>query len=124
NVGSGLRRLICASCTHPVRAPTEWPVTTMKAMKPHMPQEEKTLEAAPRTEPSHRRASHHHRQFEVMGAHPTERGTWFTVWAPNARAVGVIGSFNHWHCEPLFRLEDGSGRWSAFVEGAHAGQCY
>lgn len=80
--------------------------------------------AAPTPAPSDRRASHHHRQFEVMGAHPTEQGTWFTVWAPNARAVGVIGSFNNWHAEPLYPLQDGSGRWAGFVEGAHAGQCY
>ena len=53
-----------------------------------------------------------------MGAHPSERGTWFTVWAPNARAVGVIGSFNNWHGEPLHRLDDGSGRWSGHVDGA------
>jgi 1,4-alpha-glucan branching enzyme len=80
--------------------------------------------AEPQAQERARYASHHHRQFEVMGAHPTERGTWFTVWAPNARAVGVIGAFNNWHCEPLFRLEDGSGRWSAFIEGARHGQCY
>ncbi|MDB5858936.1 MAG: 1,4-alpha-glucan branching enzyme [Ramlibacter sp.] len=69
-------------------------------------------------------ASHHHRQFEVMGAHPTERGTTFTVWAPNARAVGVIGAFNGWHCELLQRMDDGSGRWSGFIEGARPGQHY
>ena len=60
--------------------------------------------------------THHHRQFEVMGAQPTARGTWFTVWAPNARSVGVIGAFNGWHCEPLNRLGDGSGRWSRFID--------
>ena len=74
--------------------------------------------------PGARAASHHHRQFEVMGAHPTESGTWFTVWAPNARNVGVIGSFNGWHCENLNRLDDGSGRWSAFIPQARAGDCY
>ena len=76
-------------------------------MKPQLPDEEATTERH-----RERRASHHHRQFEVMGAHPVERGTWFTVWAPNAHAVGVIGSFNNWHCEPLQRLDDGTGRWS------------
>jgi 1,4-alpha-glucan branching enzyme len=69
-------------------------------------------------------ASHHHRQFEVMGAHCNERGTTFTVWAPNARAVGVIGAFNGWHCELLQRMEDGSGRWRGFIEGARPGQHY
>ncbi len=53
-----------------------------------------------------------------MGAHPAPHGAWFTVWAPNARNVGVIGSFNNWQCQPLQRLDDGSGRWSGFVEGA------
>jgi len=90
-----------------------------------LPEEEKSSLLASRTDARpERRASHHHRQFEVMGAHSTERGTWFTVWAPNARAVGVIGTFNNWHCEPLYRLDDGSGRWAGFIEGARPGQCY
>jgi 1,4-alpha-glucan branching enzyme len=94
------------------------------AMKPPSPQEEKSP-VEPRTQPPiERRASHHHRQYEVMGAHPTESGTWFTVWAPNARAVGVIGSFNHWENRPLRRLDDGSGRWTGFIAGARPGQCY
>lgn len=71
-----------------------------------------------------RQPSHHHRQFEVMGAHATPQGTWFTVWAPNARAVGVIGAFNQWRMEALRRLDDGSGRWSGFVAGARPGHCY
>jgi 1,4-alpha-glucan branching enzyme len=94
-------------------------------MKPHLPDEEKRTPAPSRTEAPHqRRASHHHRQFEAMGAHPVEGGTWFGVWAPNARNVGVIGSFNDWHCEPLQRSDDGSGRWSGLIEGARSGQCY
>ncbi|MES2936401.1 MAG: 1,4-alpha-glucan branching protein GlgB [Pseudomonadota bacterium] len=71
-----------------------------------------------------RAASHHHRQFEVMGAHCTPGGTWFTVWAPNARSVGIIGSFNGWNCEPLERLPDGSGRFSGFVANARPGHFY
>ena len=37
------------------------------------------------------RPSHHFRQFDVMGAHVDGDGTRFTVWAPNARDVGVAG---------------------------------
>lgn len=70
------------------------------------------------------RPSHHHRQFEVMGAHPDAAGTRFTVWAPNARSVGVAGSFNGWHAEPLQKLEDGSGLWHGRIEGVRAGACY
>ena len=69
-------------------------------------------------------ASHHHRQFEVMGAHLHNGGTRFAVWAPNARTVGVVGSFNGWQCQPLQPMEDGSGRWSGFIEGARAGDYY
>jgi len=97
-------------------------------MKPRLPATDTANPA--RTQPPEnlpprgRSASHHHRQFEVMGAHPTERGTWFTVWAPNARSVGVIGSFNQWHCEALNPLDDGTGRWSGLIENARAGDCY
>jgi 1,4-alpha-glucan branching enzyme len=73
---------------------------------------------------SPRAPSHHHRQFEVMGAHFTGDGAWFTVWAPNARNVGVIGAFNGWRCELLQRLPDGSGRWSGFFPAARPGHCY
>jgi 1,4-alpha-glucan branching enzyme len=79
---------------------------------------------APYSSAVNRAATHHHRQFEVMGAHATPQGTWFTVWAPNARSVGVIGSFNGWHCEQLERLPDGSGRFAGFVSGARPGHFY
>ncbi|MGE4243751.1 1,4-alpha-glucan branching protein GlgB [Ramlibacter sp.] len=75
--------------------------------------------AAPRREPAH-----HLRPFEVLGAHCTADGTRFAVWAPNARNVGVIGAFNHWTFHPLQRTDDGSGRWSGFVEGAQPGHAY
>ena len=70
--------------------------------------------------------SHHHRQFEVMGAQPGAGAgaTTFTVWAPNARSVGVVGSFNGWQPQPLARLPDGSGRWSGSVNGTNPGDRY
>jgi 1,4-alpha-glucan branching enzyme len=69
-------------------------------------------------------ASSHHRQFEVMGAHYQPAGTTFTVWAPNARSVGVVGAFNGWESQPLRRLEDGSGRWRGVLQGPRPGDCY
>jgi 1,4-alpha-glucan branching enzyme len=69
-------------------------------------------------------ASHHHRQFEVMGAHVVPGGVHFMVWAPNARQVGVIGSFNGWQSQPLQPLGDGSGRWAGVAENARPGDCY
>ncbi|HKB53964.1 MAG TPA: 1,4-alpha-glucan branching protein GlgB [Ramlibacter sp.] len=70
------------------------------------------------------RASHHHRQFEVMGAHVVPGGVRFMVWAPNARSVGVIGTFNDWHEQRLEPLYDGSGRWAGIATEARPGDCY
>jgi 1,4-alpha-glucan branching enzyme len=38
----------------------------------------------------------HRRIHEKLGAHPRPDGTHFAVWAPNARAVSVVGDFNGW----------------------------
>lgn len=45
-------------------------------------------------------------------------GTRFTVWAPNARAVSVIGDFNGWvkGAAPL-RAVGVSGLWTGFISG-------
>jgi 1,4-alpha-glucan branching enzyme len=52
-------------------------------------------------------------------------GTHFAVWAPNARAVSVIGEWNDWkpEAQALEPLED-SGIWEGFVEGVGAGARY
>jgi 1,4-alpha-glucan branching enzyme len=60
----------------------------------------------------------------VMGAQHRPEATTFTVWAPNARSVAVVGGFNGWQPQPLQRLEDGTGRWSAIVPGPKPGDCY
>lgn len=65
----------------------------------------------------------HARLYDKLGAHIGERdgvaGVWFSVWAPNADYVSVIGSFNDWNsgAHPLAAL-GGSGVWEAFVPGA------
>jgi 1,4-alpha-glucan branching enzyme len=59
-----------------------------------------------------------------MGAIPYPGGVTFRVWAPNASAVSVYGTFDDWDAagEPL-ALEEG-GTWSADIAAARAGDEY
>ncbi|HUM93504.1 MAG TPA: 1,4-alpha-glucan branching protein GlgB [Candidatus Competibacter sp.] len=63
-----------------------------------------------------------------LGAHPRIkngiRGVNFTLWAPNASRVSVVGSFNQWdgRRHPLER--HGSGVWELFVPEVELGELY
>ncbi|HEX7459705.1 MAG TPA: hypothetical protein VF279_03680, partial [Acidimicrobiales bacterium] len=63
---------------------------------------------------------------EKLGAHRLgPAGTVFAVWAPGARAVGVIGDFNGW--DPAVNPLDpraSSGIWTGVVAGAAPGDVY
>jgi 1,4-alpha-glucan branching enzyme len=52
----------------------------------------------------------HYRLYDKMGAHLVtqkgQAGAAFSVWAPNARSVSVVGSFNSWNPKSN-RLEAG-----------------
>ncbi len=52
-------------------------------------------------------------------------GTRFAVWAPNARAVSLIGDFNAWDSRrnPM-RLRYPSGIWELFIPHVAPGACY
>ncbi len=71
----------------------------------------------------------HYKIFEKLGAHPKtykgKNGVYFAVWAPHAKAVGVVGDFNGWNPEatPMQNLED-SGIYEAFVPGLGTGSLY
>jgi 1,4-alpha-glucan branching enzyme len=71
----------------------------------------------------------HYRLYEKLGAHPMtvegSKGTYFAVWAPNARQVSVIGEFNNWNksSHPL-RPKGQSGIWEGFVPGVRKGTIY
>jgi len=63
--------------------------------------------------------------FDGLGAWPLEAaGVGFRVWAPNAEAVSVVGSFNDWNPErhPLER--DAAGTWHGTVAQAKVGDEY
>ena len=76
------------------------------------------------------RQGRHYRLYRKLGSHPIvmsgTRGTWFSVWAPNAREVTVIGDFNGWDPSRhlLHKRPDESGIWEGFIDCAHAGMRY
>lgn len=76
------------------------------------------------------KAGKHFRLHEKLGAHLAEfrgeRGTYFAVWAPNARQVSVIGNFNHWHSgqHNLNPRWDQSGIWEGFFPNIGKGEAY
>jgi 1,4-alpha-glucan branching enzyme len=70
-----------------------------------------------------------YRMHEKMGAHLVthngEAGTIFSVWAPNARSVSVVGSFNGWNPKLHYLNSRGSsGIWEGFVPGVTKGALY
>jgi len=70
-----------------------------------------------------------YRLYETVGAHVVERdgkaGVVFSVWAPNASLVSVIGSFNSWGARSnLLAPRGDSGIWEAFVPGVTKGALY
>ena len=71
------------------------------------------------------RAGRHEELWAKLGAHPTETGVRFAVWAPNARYVSVVGDFNEWSsaADPLAPVDE-TGIWAGEVEGATTGQRY
>ncbi|MCX8532267.1 1,4-alpha-glucan branching protein GlgB [Chryseobacterium luquanense] len=72
----------------------------------------------------------HYKLYEKFGAHSVEKdgvkGVYFSVWAPNAKKVSVIGNFNNWnHREHiLFPRWDQSGIWEGFIPALSWGTLY
>lgn len=71
----------------------------------------------------------HYRLYERLGAHPRVvagvPGVNFIVWAPNAKSISVVGSFNDWDGrQHAMRKHVPSGLWELFVPGAAVGDLY
>ncbi len=69
----------------------------------------------------------HARLYDKLGCHVDKNGlATFAVWAPNARAVSLIGDFNSWDPgrEPMRPRWDGSGIWETSVDGVELGAAY
>ena len=71
----------------------------------------------------------HYKIFEKLGAHQKtykgKSGMYFAVWAPHAKAVGVVGDFNGWDPDaaPMSPLAD-SGIYETFIPGVGLGELY
>src|SRR5690606_15401969 len=76
------------------------------------------------------RSGKHFKLYEKFGSHELVhnqvRGTYFSVWAPNASAVAVGGNFNGWNREShqLFPRWDASGIWEGFIPDVLNGEIY
>ncbi len=65
----------------------------------------------------------HYEIYRKLGAHIMEingeKGVYFAVWAPNAKAVSVIGDFNDWNKDADdMEVLGQSGIWEVFIPGA------
>lgn len=71
----------------------------------------------------------HFHSYRVLGAHPCQEkgisGVRFSLWAPNAREVRLVGNFNHWqgHYHSMSKVLN-SGVWSIFIPQLGEGQLY
>ncbi len=70
----------------------------------------------------------HERVYEKMGAHLTSHkgksGVQFSVWAPNARQVWLMGDFNGWHDSNQPMNPGQNGIWELFVPGLEVHAVY
>jgi 1,4-alpha-glucan branching enzyme len=76
------------------------------------------------------RQGNHFKLYEKLGSHLITidgiKGTYFAVWAPNAKQASVVGDFNGWNPEshPLRAREDASGIWEGFIPAVSNGTVY
>lgn len=71
----------------------------------------------------------HHKIYEKLGAHVRNingiDGTLFSVWAPCARRVSVVGNFNQWDGRRhQMRCLGCSGIWEIFIPGIGQNEVY
>ncbi|MET7517180.1 1,4-alpha-glucan branching enzyme [Streptomyces sp. NPDC005480] len=71
----------------------------------------------------------HEQLWQALGAHPMTHqgitGTRFTVWAPNAQGVCVVGDFNYWNGTGYpMRSLGSTGIWELFVPALGEGELY
>jgi 1,4-alpha-glucan branching enzyme len=71
----------------------------------------------------------HYESYKFMGAHykkeNNRNGYRFTVWAPKAKEVRVVGEFNNWYGDKhSMNKVNEVGIWSVFIPGVKENQLY
>jgi 1,4-alpha-glucan branching enzyme len=71
----------------------------------------------------------HYNLYKQMGGrlaiHQDVKGVKFTVWAPSAVSVALVGDFNYWNgMQNPMRSLGGCGVWELFVPGLDVGEKY
>ncbi len=70
-----------------------------------------------------------HQGYRILGSHAMQiggiSGVRFSVWAPNAERVSVVGEFNRWdgRIHPM-AVHGSSGVWELFIPGIKQGALY
>ena len=67
--------------------------------------------------------------YEIFGAHlcveRNKKGVRFTTYAPHAKSIQVIGSFDGWSCKGHeMKRKDDNGVWSIFIADVKGGDMY
>ncbi|WP_205700209.1 1,4-alpha-glucan branching protein GlgB [Erysipelothrix sp. HDW6A] len=63
------------------------------------------------------------RSYEFLGCKPCDEGFCFTVWAPHAKSVSLVGDFSEWNPLPMDALFE-TGAWTLRCDNAKIGDCY
>ena len=71
----------------------------------------------------------HYDIYKKLGAHPCvqdgKKGTFFGVWAPNAKSVSVVGDFNNWEPTAFYlNRRNDCGIYEGFIPGVGEGALY
>jgi len=65
----------------------------------------------------------HQTLYEKLGAHVIPEGTYFNVYAPNAKSVNVVGDFNNWQGHQ-HKMEADEGIWTLFIPKLKTSELY
>lgn len=76
------------------------------------------------------KAGKHFHLYNKLGSHIIKlngvEGVYFSVWAPNASYLSLIGNFNSWNKDshPMTLRDDNSGIWETFIQDIKRGEYY